>query len=134
MLTTADKQEIKRLVGEAIAEMSSSSPRFLSEKDVVERMLAELVTQLHADSRSHRDLKPGNLNLKETRTTIDLVDPIVDVTARAFEVFGTRGKALRWLKTPVRALNNQSPISLLSDPECVARVNDVLGQVEHGIW
>ena len=39
-------------------------------------------------------------------------DPIVDVAARAIEVFGTREKALRWLKTPVRSLGDQTPLSL----------------------
>ncbi len=62
------------------------------------------------------------------------VDPLVEVTARAIEVFGSREKALRWLKTPVRSLGNQPPLSLLDTPEGIDRVNDVLGRVEHGIW
>ena len=36
-------------------------------------------------------------------------DPIVDVVARAIEVFGTREKALRWLRTPVRSLGDKTP-------------------------
>jgi len=31
------------------------------------------------------------------------VAPIIEVTARAMEVFGTREKALAWLNTPVRS-------------------------------
>lgn len=62
------------------------------------------------------------------------MDPLVDVTARAIEVFGSREKALRWLKTPVRSLGDQSPLSLLDTPEGVDRVTDVLGRVEHGVW
>jgi len=60
--------------------------------------------------------------------------PVADVTARAVEVFGTREKALRWLRSPVRALGDQTPISLLNTPEGMAQVEDVLGRIEHGVW
>jgi uncharacterized protein (DUF2384 family) len=59
---------------------------------------------------------------------------IVDVAARAIEVFGTREKALRWLSTPVRSLGDQTPLSLLNTPEGIAEVQDTLGRVEHGVW
>jgi len=88
MLTTDDKEEIKRLVEEVLAGLQpATSP-----------------------------------------------ESLVDVTARAIEVFGTREKALRWLRTPVRALGNHTPMSLLPSPEGVMRVQDALGQVEHGVW
>ena len=54
--------------------------------------------------------------------------------ARAAEVMGDRVLALRWLGTPVRALDFATPISLLDSPEGATRVADVLGQMEHGIW
>lgn len=93
MLTTDDKDEIKRLVGEAIAGLRPS--------------FSEDAQYTHS---------------------------LVDVTARAIEVFGTREKAMRWLRTPVRALGNQTPMSLLRTPEGLVRVQDTLGQVEHGVW
>jgi putative toxin-antitoxin system antitoxin component (TIGR02293 family) len=61
-------------------------------------------------------------------------ESLVDVTARAIEVLGTREKALRWLKTPVRALDDQTPLSLLGNPDGVVRVEDALGRIEHGVW
>jgi putative toxin-antitoxin system antitoxin component (TIGR02293 family) len=61
-------------------------------------------------------------------------DTVVDVVAKAIEVFGTREKALRWLKTPVRSLGDQTPVSLMNTPEGVAQVQDTLGRVEHGVW
>jgi hypothetical protein len=61
-------------------------------------------------------------------------EPIMDVTARAMEVFGSREKALRWLRTPLGSLDDQTPLSLLSSAEGLARVQDMLGQVEHGVW
>jgi putative toxin-antitoxin system antitoxin component (TIGR02293 family) len=61
-------------------------------------------------------------------------DPIVNVLARPIEIFGTREKALRWLRTPVRSLGDKTPISLLNTTEGLARVQDTLGRVEHGVW
>jgi putative toxin-antitoxin system antitoxin component (TIGR02293 family) len=90
MLTTDDKEEIKRLVGETLAQISSAE-------------------QMNTES-------------------------VVEATARAMEVFGTREKALRWLRTPVRSLGDQTPLSLLNSSDGLARVQDVLGRVEHGVW
>jgi len=60
-----------------------------------------------------------------------IVEPIIE---RATEVLGTRQDAMRWLGTPVRGLAFATPISLLGTEEGARRVNDVLGQMEHGIW
>jgi len=59
------------------------------------------------------------------------VEPVID---RAIEVIGGRDEALRWLGTPVRALDYATPISLLGTPEGITRVQDVLGRMEHGVW
>lgn len=75
----------------------------------------------------------------------DLVKPVEQVSTdetaalsetidRATEVMGSRDEAMRWLGTPVRALDFATPISLLGTKEGVELVNDVLGQMEHGIW
>ena len=53
---------------------------------------------------------------------------------RAIEVIGDRNEAMRWLGTPVRALDYATPISLLGTSEGATRVEDVLGQMEHGVW
>jgi putative toxin-antitoxin system antitoxin component (TIGR02293 family) len=79
--------------------------------------------------------------IKEEVQGIDLsVEPtvsmesLVDVTARAIEVLGTREKALRWLESPVRTLDEQTPLSVLGSPGGKARVEDALGRIEHGVW
>jgi putative toxin-antitoxin system antitoxin component (TIGR02293 family) len=65
-------------------------------------------------------------------------ETLADVTARAIdraiEVFGTREKALRWLKTPVPSLGDQTPLALLGSPDGIVRVEDALGRIEHGVW
>jgi putative toxin-antitoxin system antitoxin component (TIGR02293 family) len=48
-------------------------------------------------------------------------------------VFGDKEEALRWLGTPVRALNYATPISRLSSPNGHTEVMDVLGRLEHGV-
>jgi putative toxin-antitoxin system antitoxin component (TIGR02293 family) len=58
------------------------------------------------------------------------VDGVVE---RAVDVLGDREKALRWLGTPIRALNYATPISLLADPAGKERVMNILTRLEHGI-
>ncbi|HXM43416.1 MAG TPA: MbcA/ParS/Xre antitoxin family protein [Bryobacteraceae bacterium] len=59
------------------------------------------------------------------------VDPIIE---RIVEVMGNREQAMRWLGTPVRALDFATPISLMATSSGKKRVLDVLGQMEHGVW
>jgi len=90
MLTSEDRDEIKRIVGEMITKSA---------------------------------LPPSG----------EQSNSIVDVTARAVEVFGSSEKALRRLKNPVRSLGDQTPISLLNSPDGVAQVQDTLGRIEYGV-
>jgi putative toxin-antitoxin system antitoxin component (TIGR02293 family) len=61
-------------------------------------------------------------------------DLLNQMVTRASEVLGTRDEALRWLGTPVRALNFATPIALVGTEEGAQRVRTVLGQMEHGVW
>lgn len=65
----------------------------------------------------------------QTRLEAD-VEPIVE---RAIEVIGNREEALRWLGTPVRALDYATPISGLHSPAGRQQVLAVLTQLEHGV-
>ena len=140
MLTTQDKEEIKRLVGEMIAEFSASSSterKYTGEVEDLDELqmfvarLRDLVvnegfTELTFVNPATGDRRLLNWSMGS--------GPLVEVTARAIEVFGTREKALHWFGTPVRALGDKTPMSLLNSPAGVARVQNVLGQVEHGVW
>jgi len=55
------------------------------------------------------------------------------VINRAIEVIGDSAAAMRWLGTPVPALEYATPISLLDNPEGQASVLRVLTQLEHGV-
>ena len=61
-------------------------------------------------------------------------EQVTKTIARATEVLGDQDAALRWLGTPVPALDYATPISILGTPHGVTRVNDVLVQMEHGVW
>ncbi len=56
-----------------------------------------------------------------------------EVFRRAAEVIGSDAEAMRWMGTPVRALNYATPISLLHDPKGLQSVLSVLGRLEHGV-
>jgi putative toxin-antitoxin system antitoxin component (TIGR02293 family) len=73
-----------------------------------------------------------NRKMAKQRSLSDgAIDPII---ARATEVIGDRQEAMRWLGAPVRGLDFATPISLLATEEGQLRVNDILSQMEHGIW
>jgi uncharacterized protein (DUF2384 family) len=55
------------------------------------------------------------------------------VIGRATEVFANQQKALRWLGTPVRALEYATPISLLGRSDGRSAVLKVLDKIEHGV-
>jgi putative toxin-antitoxin system antitoxin component (TIGR02293 family) len=61
-------------------------------------------------------------------------EELTKVVARATEVFGDQDVAFRWLGTPVGALDYATPISFLATHQGAMRVNDVLTQIEHGVW
>lgn len=141
MLTTEDKEDIRRIVAETVlsklAVSSNQERKHVDEIEQFERLL-KLAVLLHdlIANEGFTDLtfvnpKTGEMRVVEVRSQ---AKPIVEATARAMEVFGTREKALRWLNTPVRSLGDRTPLSLLDTPEGVGQVQDTLGRVEHGVW
>lgn len=56
-----------------------------------------------------------------------------EVLQRATAVIGDKQDAMRWLGTPVRALDYATPISLLHDNEGREHVLTILGRLEHGV-
>ena len=59
------------------------------------------------------------------------IDTLLD---RAVEVVGDREEALRWLGTPVRALNFETPVSQLATAQGKEAVETVLTRLEHGVF
>jgi len=61
-------------------------------------------------------------------------EEVTKAVTRATEVFGNEEAAFRWLGTPVAALDYATPISCLGSHQGAIRVDDVLTQIEHGVW
>jgi hypothetical protein len=59
---------------------------------------------------------------------------LLAVSARAGEVFHNRDKALRWLREASPALAGRTPLQVIGSPEGQAEVEDLLGQIQHGIF
>ncbi len=59
---------------------------------------------------------------------------IAEVAARGSEVLEGRDKFLTWMNHPSRALNNRTPISLLSSRFGTDMILDELGRIEHGVF
>lgn len=78
---------------------------------------------------------PKALSQRTTKSRISVdLDVLVTVVARAIEVFGTRDKAVDWLRTPLPALSHRTPISIMNTSAGVEQIEDVLGRIEHGVW
>ena len=61
-------------------------------------------------------------------------EDVCRITEQAAEVFGERGKAQEWLRTPNRALGGQLPLTLLETGSGVRQVEAVLGRISQGVF
>lgn len=89
-----------------------------------------------ANETSSRERQTGRAEVHVTKTeahTVEL-DGIVTVTARAIEIFGTREKAIRWLRTPLPSLSDRTPLSMLNTADGIEHIEEVLGRIEQGVW
>lgn len=96
--------------------------------EVFHGLLVDRRGRTHAASETTADAYPTPPG--STPHTAARVDAIMQ---RATEVIGTRAEAMRWLGTPVRALNFATPISLLVDEDGCEQVAAVLTRLEHGV-
>lgn len=80
--------------------------------------------------RNEKGLKRYNGRVASDQETVESIDAIVE---RAVDVIGDRDEALRWLGTPVRALEYATPVSLLSTAEGQHLVLTALSKLSHGI-
>ena len=67
------------------------------------------------------------------KTLAERSSPETSVFDRAIEVIGDKDEAMRWMGTPVRALDYATPVSLLGNSKGRRTVLTVLGRLEHGV-
>ena len=59
---------------------------------------------------------------------------LAQLTAHGVSVFGAREEFCVWLQTPVVALGNKTPMSILDSTMGVELVDDIIGRIEHGVF
>jgi uncharacterized protein (DUF2384 family) len=101
------------------ADKSTVSERFQVSRDYVRVLVHKTKLKFRAA-----------LNASSCEATAPNIDRLM---ATATKVIGNREEALRWMGTPVRALGFSTPVSLLTTPEGVAQVLQVLNQLQHGV-
>jgi hypothetical protein len=120
----ADRGRIESMPKVRKGAQSRRSGRFVAANDEVRLVPRDFIVAA--------DLLPR----RKSETAVLKANPeeLTKAVARATEVFGDEEAAFRWFGTPVAALDYATPISCLGTHQGAMRVNDVLTQIEHGVW
>ncbi|SFF27255.1 type II RES/Xre toxin-antitoxin system antitoxin [Spirosoma endophyticum] len=83
---------------------------------------------------SIRNLHRLKANDKLARDASERLLLLTNLLQHGLDVFDEDAQTLaEWLRSPIRELNTQSPLSLLDTTTGFGLVDDVLGRIEHGI-
>lgn len=72
---------------------------------------------------------PNNALSPEKRAT-----RVARIRAEAVRVFGTEAKAVGWLNTPHRLLDDQTPLEAIKTDLGLQMVTTILGRIEYGVF
>lgn len=59
---------------------------------------------------------------------------VADLFLYGIEVFGSKDNFFKWLNLPNTALGGMEPYQLIEIPGGVAKVKDILGRIEYGVY
>jgi putative toxin-antitoxin system antitoxin component (TIGR02293 family) len=91
----------------------------------------ELARILNMSIRNLHRLKADD---KLARDASERLLLLTNLLQHGLDVFDEDAQTLaEWLRSPIRELNTQSPLSLLDTTTGFGLVDDVLGRIEHGI-
>jgi len=90
-------------------------------------------TEYHGGEMAHATAKSTGRRLQPPASRSTRKTAIQQVIDRATDVIGDRDEALRWIGTPVPALDYATPISLLATSKGKDRVLATLDNLEHGV-
>jgi hypothetical protein len=108
--------------------LASGLPKDI-EKDIEDIELELVAQQLPGGEK----VIGGRSSKRPVPESVDMAE-IVEIVARAIEVFGDRTKALRWIRTPIPSLGDATPEEMLERDGGIEQVEEVLGRIEHGVW
>lgn len=83
-----------------------------------------------SESTLRRRTESGRLSAVES----DRLYRLASAAAQAEAVLHSREKAVKWLHTPNRALEDETPLSMLDTDIGYQRIRDILGRLEHGVY
>ncbi|QJD79481.1 type II RES/Xre toxin-antitoxin system antitoxin [Spirosoma rhododendri] len=95
--------------------------------DVSDKEMARLLNQSVATF--HRQARLGRLD----PSTSERLLLLSQLAVYGASVFQDRGKFNRWLRRPLRLLENRSPLDLLDSSTGVRLVEDLLGRIDYGV-
>jgi putative toxin-antitoxin system antitoxin component (TIGR02293 family) len=120
---------------EAQAASLSGTPVQLHPRELgfwITRFSADEIDALIIPKRTlaRRKAAREKLTIEETDKALRLAR----IVAEADRVFGNPEKSSRWLRRPNAALGNLTPLDLLKSETGARAVDDLLGQIDHGMF
>jgi putative toxin-antitoxin system antitoxin component (TIGR02293 family) len=103
---------------------------------VIDRLLAEGVTKQEIDlvapprTLAHRRANAESLTVEESDRAVRLAR----VVAQTESVFGNKGKAMAWLRQPMKHFEGNTPIEMLATDVGSRLVEEVLVQIDEGFF
>ena len=95
---------------------------------ITDKEMARLLNQ--SPATFHRQAKIGRLDAATSERLLVLAR----LANYGAEVFQDRGKFTRWLRRPLRLLNDCPPVDFLDSPTGAQLVEDILGRIEAGVF
>jgi len=88
------------------------------------------IADISESTLARRRKKKGRLKADES----DRIVRIARLRDRTVDVFEDEQRANRWLKTPLRALGDHSPLKYAESELGAQEVMNLLGRIEHGVF
>jgi putative toxin-antitoxin system antitoxin component (TIGR02293 family) len=100
---------------------------------ITDKEMAPLLNQSVATF--HRQAKAGRLDAATSERLL-LLEQLAQYGAVVFQEVGhsSPGKFSRWLRRPLRLLDDRPPLALLDSPTGIQLVDDLLGRIEYGVF
>lgn len=96
------------------------------------RFSQEEIEDLIVPKRTYARRKARNEPLNSDET--DRAYRLARISAETDRVFANPAKADKWLRHPTRALGGKAPLELLKSEAGARAVEDLLGQIDHGMF
>ena len=105
----------------------------LSETEAMARDgLIDIEAMIEAGALPRRTWSHAKRQGRLGQSTAQRIARLIRISAFARETFGPE-KAALWLKRPTKALDGESPLSLLDTDEGARAVETLIGRIAHGI-